>query len=268
MDCFDYNSTSQGITLSNSHNSIVNYCQVYSDNKINPGGYYILLTEGTENSIVDHSVVYRDKDADIHRGHGFVLKDRAIKNTIKNSISYNTGIEVNFSGVYSNTFENVTINGSYSSDDTEFSSNIRVINGAHDNTFIGIHINDCRYAINFHDFDDGFVGPEGNLDALEGGSNNKFKNVVVSRAKNIIGATSPEVGPLAFSNNNEFTGCTFKDITMAPFFSYQTMKNTKFVNCSFSNIPSKVITKEYKGGSLPIRFENCTFTHVGFPIPN
>ena len=266
-DCFDYNSTSQGITLFGSSNSKVSHCKVYSNNRINPNGYYILLAEGTTNSIVENCIVYRDKDADVHRGHGLVLKDLASNNTVRNSFAYNTGIEVNFSGVSYNTFDNVKIYGSYSSDHGEFSSDIRVINGAHDNTFKNIYLEDCRYAINFHDFDDGFVGPGSDRDVTKGGDNNKFINVQVNKAKNIIGATSVEVGKYAYSNNNQFTNCSFNNISQAPFFSYQTMRNTSFTGCSFANIPDRIIKKEYLGGTIPLTFTDCTFSNIGFAIP-
>ena len=266
-NCFDYNSTSQGITLGGSNNSIVRNCKVYSNNKINPNGYYILLTGGTSNTIVENCIVYRDKDADVHRGHGFVLKDMATKNTIRNSYAYNTGVEANFSGVSYNTFDNVKIYGSYSSDKREFTSSIRIANGAHHNSFKNMYIDDCHYAINFFDYKDGYVGTGENRDLEQGGSYNNFINLQVNQAKNIIGATSAVVGKYAYSNNNQFTNCSFKNVSQAPFFSYQTMRNTSFAQCSFANMPDELIKKEYSGGTIPLIMENCTFSNVGFSIP-
>ncbi len=266
-DCFDYNSTSQGITLSGSKSSNISHCKVYSDNKINPNGYYILLNGGTSNSVVEDCIVYRDKDADEHRGHGLVLKDLATNNTIKNSSTYNTGIMVNFSGVKYNTFENINVQGSYSSDANEYSSNISINNGANNNTFENIYIKDSGRAIKFYEFDDGYVGEGGNRDLSQGGSNNKFINIQVNKAKNIIAAMSPRVGKSAFSNNNEFINCSFKNIYGTPFFSYQSMSNTKLVNCSFENIPNRQLVVSYRGGSMPLNFNGCSFLNVGFPIP-
>ena len=267
-DCFDYNSTSQGITISGSSNSIVSHCKVYSDNRTNPNGYYILLTGGSKNSVVEDCIVFRDKDADRHRGHGLVLKDMATNNTIRNSFTYNTGIEVNFAGVSYNTFDNIKVYGSYTSDHSEFSSNISVNNGAHNNTFKNISLNDARYAISFHDYNDGYVGSGGNRDLTQGGSNNQFINVQVNKAKNIIAATSQGgVGKSAYSNNNEFTNCSFKDITGTPFFSYQTVSNTKLINCRLENVRNSQMIKEYSGGKIPLNLQGCSYVNVGFSIP-
>jgi hypothetical protein len=266
-NCFSLNSNGEGINLKGSNNSQVINTSVYSDNIANPNAYYIAITGGGSNNLIENCTVYRDEDADLHRGHGLVLKDSAVNNIIRNCETYNTGIEVNFSGVSNNLFEDINIYGSYSSDNSEFSSNIRIINGAHDNTFKDITIQDCRYAVEFHDFDDGFVAPDGDRDEEEGGSNNQFINIQVNTAKNIIGATSPVVGPLAFSDNNTFTGCSFTNITGNPFFSYQTVTNTRMIECSFTSIPGTVLITEYNGGSMQIDFENCVFTNVGFPIP-
>lgn len=256
---FILNSNGEGINIKGGHDCVIRNTKVYSDNTANPTGYYIAITHGGNNNIIDNCVVYRAKNADLHRGHGYVLKDSAFNNIIKNSDSHNTGIEVNFSGVHSNTFENMRIIGSYSQDSGEFSSNIRVINGAHDNHFKNIYIEDSRWAINFHDFNDGYANPNGDRDKQEGGSNNLFENITINGAKNIIGATSEEVGAQAFSNNNVFRNCTFKNITGTPFFSYQRVTNTVLDGCKFENISiSTDIIKGYNGGSFEINFQNCT----------
>ncbi len=267
-NCFNLNSNSIGITLKGASNSVIRNTNVYSDNIKNPGGYYLFISSGSQNNVIENCIAYRDKNADLHRGHGIVLKDEAVNNIVRNCKTFNTGLEVNFSGVHSNTFENIEIKGSFSSDNSEYSSTIKISNGAHDNTFKNIDIENARFAVNFVDFDDGFSGSGANLDRNEGGQRNKFIGLKANNIKYIIGATSVEVGAAAFSNNNEFQNCSFSNVTREPFFSYQTMNGTKFTNCSFTNLPSNKMTELYNGGSFSASFPNCTFTNIGFPKPN
>ncbi|WP_026810765.1 CBM96 family carbohydrate-binding protein [Arenibacter latericius] len=264
-DCVSLNSNGEGINLKGSKNSKVLYTSVYSLNQLNPTGYYIAVTHGGTENIIENCVVYRDINADLHQGHGYVLKDLATNNIIRNSVAHNTGIEVNFSGVHSNTFENMSIYGNFSTKRNQYTSCIRIANGAHDNTFRNIKITDSRYAINFIDYNDGYVGPGGDRDQQAGGHNNKFINLTVDKAQNIIGATSTVVGAKATVNNNSFTNCTFKNITGSPIFTYMTMNNTKFSNCVFQNIPNRNLIVTYKGGRFnSSSFLSSTYLNVGF----
>lgn len=265
-DCFVLNSNSEGINFKGASNGKIHYSSVYSDNIANPTGYYILMSNGAKNNVVEHCKIYRNKNANIHKGHGYVLKDQATNNTIRNSIAYDLGIEVNFSGVYSNTFDSIDISGSYFSDNSEHSSNIRVLNGAHDNIFKNINVQDALQVIGFVDLDDGYVGSGDDRDEVEGGHNNKFINITSSKTQSIIIATSTS-GASAFSNNNEFTNCSFSDVRGVPFVSYQDMNNTQFINSTFNNIPSNIMSKNFNQGSFPISFQNCTFTNIGFTNP-
>ena len=264
---FVLNSNSEGINLKGANNCKVRYTSVYSDNKTNPTGYYMLISSGASNNTIENCKIYRDKNADLHRGHGYVLKDQATNNIVRYSTAYNTGIEVNFSGVAYNNFQNVNIYGSFSSDNGEFSSSIRVLNGAHHNTFTNINIENSRYAVGFIDLNDGFVGSGGDRDKNEGGHDNKFIGIKSKNTKNIVGVTSDVVGAAAFSNNNEFRNCTFDDVSDVPFYSYQDVNNTKFISCSFKNIPSSTMLKLFNGGTFPISFQSCSFSNIGFPQP-
>ena len=264
---FIWNSNGEGINVKGANNCIIRNTSVYSDNVSNPTGYYFLISGNGKNNLVENCIAYRDPKADLHQGHGLMIKDQGMNNVFKGCVTYNTGIEVAFSGVYNNTFEDCKIYGNYSKYRNQFSCILSVNNGAHDNTFKNIYISDSRYAIKFHDFDDGYVGIGGDRDKQEGGSNNKFIGILVNKAQNAVGATSNEIGAKAFSNNNEFIDCTFKNISSTPFFSYQKLTNTKFVNCKFENIPSKRMIDTEKGGSFPISFQNCTFSNIGFPRP-
>lgn len=271
-NCFILNANSEGINIKGANNCIIKSCKVFSDNLINMTGYYILIAGGGKNNVIENCQLYRDDTGDNsglpHQGHGYVLKDQATNNIIRNSSAINTGIETNFSGVFNNTFENITITGNFSTYDTQHSACIKVINGAHDNKFKDIIIKDTRYGIVFVDFDDGYVGPDGDRDKKEGGHNNKFINVQVDKGRNCVAATSAVVGATAFSNNNQFLNCSFKNISGNAFFSYQKLTGNVFSNCSFANIPNSKMIREFAGGSFITVFENCTFSNIGFPKPN
>ncbi|MEP3209511.1 MAG: DNRLRE domain-containing protein [Maribacter sp.] len=271
-NCFILNANSEGINIKGADNCLVKNCKVFSDNTKNMTGYYILLSEGATNNTIEGCELYRNPAGDAtikpHQGHGYVLKDRATNNTVRNSKATNTGIEANFSGVYDNTFENIEIVGSFSTYPGQYSPSIRVLNGSHDNLFQNISVVDSPYGIAFVDFDDGFEGAGGDRDKKEGGHNNKFINIQVDKAKNCVAGTSAEVGAAAFSNNNEFVNCSFNDITGVPLFSRQTIRDTQFINCSFSNIASSTLTQGFAGGSFSASFKDCSFTNVGFAEPS
>ncbi len=266
--CFSLNSNAEGINLKGANNCLLKNTQVYSDNLANMGGYYIAITGGGKNNIVENCTIYRDPSGDAnlpHQGHGFILKDQATNNTFRNCKAYNTGIEVNFSGVHSNTFENIEIFGNYSRYNTQHSSCIKIVNGAHDNFFKNINISDTRYAVAFVDFDDGYVGPGGDRDENQGGNNNVFEGLEITNANNILFFNSVEIGWGATSRNNQFFDSTFKNISSVPFVTKQTTSGTSFSNCSFINIPSSKL-KDETGSSnkLPIAFNNCNFENIGF----
>ena len=149
----------------------------------------------------------------------------------------------------------------------KFSSCIAVKNGARDNEFRNFKIYDTRYAINFVDFDDGFVGSGGDRDLNKGGDNNSFSNIYVDGANNVLVFSSKEIGLGATSNNNKFYNSTFKNVRSVPFISSQTTSGTSFSNCSFTNFPSAVLSEQDGNIAFPLSFSNCTFSNVAFNIP-
>ncbi len=270
-NCFSLNSNGEAINLKGANNCIVRNTQVYSDNLINMGGYYIAVTFGGSNNIIEGCTLYRDPSGDNnlpHQGHGFIMKDQATNNIVRNCKTYNTGIEVNFSGVHSNTFENIEINGNYSTYNTQYSSCITINNGAHHNTFNNITIKDTRYPVVFIDFDDGYVGPGGDRDENQGGHDNVFINMNVDQANSLILFNSKEIGWAATSADNVFQDCVFKNVSSIPFSTNMSTTGTKFINSNFENFLSGVL-KNSNGNpnALPIEFENCNFINVGFQIP-
>ncbi len=268
-NCFSLNANAEAINVKGGNNCTIRNTKVYSDNLNNLGGYYIAISNGGTNNVIEGCTIYRDPrgdgSADTHQGHGFIMKDQATNNIVRNCKAYNTGIEVNFSGVYNNTFDNIQIFGNFSTYSNQYSSCITINNGAHHNTFKNITIKDTRAAITFIDFDDGFVGSGGDRDENQGGNYNTFINLDVDLANSITLFNSKEIGWSATSKNNEFLNSTFKNVSSIPFITFQTTSGTKFTNCIFQNIPSNVMT-EGDPGTLPIYFENCTFTNIGFSI--
>lgn len=270
QDCFNLNSNAEGINIKGANNCTVKNTKVYSDNHANPGGYYIAVTFGGSNNVIEDCLIYRSKTADLHRGHGYIMKDQATNNIVRRSIAYNTGIEVNYSGVSYNTFDDVKLYGSYSEDPNEFSSGIRVINGAHHNTFRNIYIKDSRYPFNFHDFDDGFVGPGGDRDLAQGGNNNEFINVVTEGSNSLVFCNTLDT-PLgqSTSSGNTWTNCTFSNASSVPFYSTHQTSNFRFIGCTFNNISGTTISQTENGvGSWNASYQNSTFNNVNFPIPN
>ena len=228
-------------------------------------GYYFLAGTGANNNVFDNCVAWRipNDNSSYHQGHGFVGKANSYNNTWKNSRAYNTGIEMNFGDVRNNTLENIKIYGNTTSYPNQFSAGIRVINGAHDNLFKNIYIEDTRYAINLHNFDDGLGGEDLN----QGGNNNYFVNIVVNKANNVIASTDQEAGGAATSNGNEFYNCTFDNVVGVPFVDHHIVTNTKFINCSFSNMSSTYEWQQYNGVSKGYTFDTSNFYNLSFTIP-
>ncbi len=269
-DCFILNANAEGINIKGGNSCVVRRTKVYSDNKSNPGGYYIAITFGGSNNIIEDCLIYRDKNADLHRGHGFIMKDKASNNIVRRSKAYNTGIEVNFSGVHDNTFDDVQIYGSASQDSGEFSSGIRVLNGAHNNTFKNIYIENSLYPFNFHDFDDGFANPDGDRDETQGGNYNKFINIVSDRSNSVILCNTKDtpVGQ-STSTGNSWENCTFSNVSSIPFYSNHITSGFSFSNCTFKNIEGDQLSQTQNGlGSWNASYINCVFTNVDFQIPN
>ena len=252
----------KGSTSAGSKNTQVRNCKIYCDNTINPGGYYIGLVGGTDGAVIENCTIWKPAGLS-HGGHGFVLKDKATNNIIRNSTAINTGIEVNFTGVAYNTFDNIKVYGDYSNTPSDYSATINIRNGAHHNTFNDIYLEDVRYAIEFSDIDDGFSAPDGDRDAIQGGSYNTFTNIVAHGANTGV-LWAPGTTSAMYSNHNEFYNCTFKDVNSL-FAVHSSNNNNKFINCKVENANSYLTT--YKGYDLNMTVENCNFSNVKFAIP-
>ncbi len=272
------NSGNTGINIQGGKDYTVKYSQVRTDdpasqfpNDPNPLiGYYFATTLGARNNIIENCTAYRipaTGGGTYHQGHGFVGKADSQNNIYRNNTAYNTGIEVNFSDVTNNTFENIKIYGEYTANPGQFSAGIRIINGASGNTFKNIYIEDTRYAFNFHDFDDGYT-PSPDTDAIEGGHDNDFINVVVN-GMNTLTAYTESPASNAVSSNNTWYNCTFYNSTGGGGLinGQQVVTNENFINCVFDNFDNPYMSDISGNGSLGLTFQYTNFSNNSFTTP-
>jgi len=260
-NCFIQNATAEAIKLSDSDYSRVNYCSVYADNASNPTDYYFLLTGGTNNSIIENSYAERDQSLK-HGGHGFDIKDLAENNTFRNCTAKRTNIELNFSGVRYNTIQDCFI---YGVDTTtkNWHAGLVIFNGANNNLIKNVYIQDTWRAINWGDYNDGFVGPGGDRDEVSMGYDNTFDGIVVKNTHmilNVGGGTNYS----AKASRNTLVNCDFSDFDFVAKTYYQT-EDILFQNCKFSN--GDRFVAEAQGQYAPysrfnVTWQNCSWTNV------
>ena len=219
-NCFVLNAGAEAISLYNADNSRISYSEVYADNNLNPTDYYFTLLDGTDNSIIENSYAYRKEELS-HGGHGFDIKGSGENNVIRNCKVMGTKIEVNFSGVKNNTFEDIIIEGySISSSD----SRIHVLNGANNNTFKNIYIENVFKAIDLGNNNSG----ASNSSDLSCGYNNTFENIVVNKANRFLEVSGKYKGASA-------KNMVFKNITLYDFILFRSLYNDMY-NFQFINI--------------------------------
>lgn len=265
---------SEGVNIGGANRCTVRNSTVWSKWNDDPVDYYFIIGTDSYDNVVEDCIAYRDLGNTKHHGHGFDIKDRAERNTYRRCIAYNTGIEVNFSGVQNNVFEYCEIYGKETQVNGQFSTGIRVMNGASNNTFRHIYMEDIYDAINFHNNDDGFVGPGGDRDLFQGGNNNVFYNLVVRGAKTALSHSSI-VGPgdphrnTATSDNNKIYNCTFDGLHKSAIYSYAQLRNTTMENCIFSNCTGTLWLNELDGGTVTFSsLSNCNFYNNTWSTPS
>ncbi|GGW51748.1 hypothetical protein GCM10007383_38910 [Arenibacter certesii] len=264
---FVLNATAEAIKLYGANNSRVNHCEVRADNPSNPTDYYFLITGATKNSIIENSHAERTQGLK-HGGHGFDMKDQAEYNTFKNCTAVYTSFELNFSGVRYNTIQNCSIYGA-STEPKDWHANLVIFNGANNNLIKDMYIQDTWSAISWGDYDDGYVGPNGDRDEVSCGYDNTFERITVrntNRILNVGGGTEYT----AAAKRNTFINCDFSDFGSVAVTYYPT-EGIKFKNCKFSN--GKSLITEAGGLYAPyskadIMFENCTWKNNSFSAPN
>ena len=261
-NCFDLNATGQGITLTDASNCTIRNCEVYSDNEINPGGYYIVILKNSYDNLVEGSTIWRKRGL-FHGGHGLIIKDLAERNTFRNCTAYHTGIEVNFSGVKNNLYENITIYGENSLNGN-FANCIRIGSGPSNNTFRNILLDDVRYGIEFRNNNDGPAPTAPSTNADEGGHDNIFENIIVNKAQRLISYTR-YASVSSASINNEFRNITAYDIIDTDLINNShTITGTTFKNISVSNAASTNFL--VGGGSISV--SNSNFFDNDFTAPS
>jgi hypothetical protein len=265
--CQIINATAEAIKLSDSDYSLVDYCKVYADNPVNPTDYYILLTGGTNNSIVRNSYAERDINLN-HGGHGIALKDIAENNTIDNCTVKRTSFEFNFSGVKYNTLQNSYVYG-VSTSALEWHARIGIFNGANNNNIKNVTIQDTWTAINWSDYDDGYVGPDGDRDEISCGYDNTFESLKIKNTNRIINIGEGSIFS-AKAKRNTIRNSYFENFN-AVVISNLGSEDIIFESCSFKTgnylvVETKGIYQSYS--KADITFNNCDWIDVNFTIPN
>lgn len=263
---FILNANAEAIKLYNSNFSLVNFCSVYGDNPNNPTDYYILLTGGTNNSVVDNSYAERAQGLK-HGGHGIAMKDLAEHNVIRNSTARRTSIELNFSGVRYNIVEKSFI---YGVDTTpgQWHSAVSFGNGANNNIIRDVHIQDTWTAISLFDTEDGYVGPGGDRDLTDLGFDNLIENITVLNTNRMINVGGGDKFN-ASAKNYTFKNCTVTNFDYVAVTYYKT-ENFKFEGCKFTN--GSYLISEGVGAYLPYskfnsNWINCSWSNIKFNPP-
>lgn len=231
----------------------------YSYNVINGTDYNFLLSGNsgvpTSGITIEYNTVHRNSGV-AHGGHAFVAKNGANNNIIKNFYVQNSSVEVNFTNVYENTFEDGIISGSYIlNGDTNGS--IFQTNGAHHNIFKNIIVDGSWGGIVSHDYDDG-ASSNPALDAEDGGVNNFFVNIIVKNAK--YGVIYSETGRNSSGTvrDNQYINCTFFNVDFG-IRAYMPNTNNRFYNCSFNTYNQLVTNHEGIVLNANTLFANCHF---------
>ncbi|RRQ48836.1 hypothetical protein DZC72_14310 [Maribacter algicola] len=256
------NATAEAFKIYGGGNNQVRYLEVRSDNIPNPTGYYILLTN-TANNVVEDSRVERAPGLS-HPGHGLVCKWNSKNNVFRRCETKYTNVEMNFSDVTGNLYEDIKIIGQGRD---HYEGHVEFRNGANNNTIRNIVISDVSYAFSFSDIDDGFT-PSPDTDAPNAGFNNSIQNATVENAGAIFRALpSYTIGGdiNAFMRNNTFENCAFNNYSVLANLLMRNEGNA-FINCSFKNGSNGVKAingSPYRSDIINnIKFTNCTFENA------
>ncbi len=266
-NCFILNANAEAIKLFDSDYSVVNNCEVYSDNTTNPTDYYFLITGGTQHSVVKNS--YADRNPELgHGGHGFTMKDLAENNLFYNCTANRTSFELNFGGVKHNTIEGCFIYGN-GNNSGQWESRLAIFNGANNNIIKNMTIQNTWTAITWLDNDDGYVGPGGDRDEVSCGYDNVFDGVNINDTNSVLRVGDGEQFN-AWARRNTFVNCNFSNFNTVAV-TYTPTEDILFKTCSFSNgnklyVETGGIYEPYS--SFDVSFENCSWSNVNFSPPN
>lgn len=260
-DSFVKNAGGEGITFNDCDNCVLSYSAVYSDDVSNPTDYYILLTGGTENTVVQYCTVNR-KTKLTHGGHGLTGKNGAYNNQFLNSTAINTSIELSYGNVHNNLIKNCAVQSMFTQNGDVFGT-IDVANGAHHNTFENVTVDGAWGAVNFKDWNESNAADEQNA-----GHDNEFINVTVTNSINAIHFNEYQRTE-GTADNNIFRNCTFKDVSKV-FQVNRPNSGTQLINCKVENVP--VLWRTSSGYNYSLNsntvFQNMTWINIGFQAPN
>lgn len=258
------NAGAEGIHVKRGTNQLHSYNSVYSDNAINPCDYYYLFSASSHNNTIDHAFVFR-KNGLTHYGHGLTCKDEASNNVFTNFEVVNTVLELSFSGVKDNLFENGILTGSYDRNVRwkNITGGILVANGAHNNTLKNIKVTKTEAVVSFNAWNEG----NSSLNLNDGGNNNTFINI--EGEDTAIAVNFDEFMKLeGIAHNNFFKNCTFKNMDRV-FQVNRPNANNKFEGCTFENIDRFQQTSAGYDYLLNpnTSFINCVTKNVNFTLP-
>ncbi len=261
LDSFILNAGAEGVALLDCDNCEVRNTEVASDNDTNPTDYYIILTGGTQNSLITNCVVRR-KTGLSHFGHGIIGKAGASYNTISNCTAINTNIEMSFSDVHHNTISNCVVRGTFAQNG-DVAGSLDVANGAHHNTFENIYVEGVWGAVQFRDWDEAIPS-----DQRDAGNNNLYKNIsVVNSFYGILFSEFQKNESPA--TNNVFDGCTFDNLHRLIQVN-RPNSGTKITNSTIRNVTEFWQTSPGFGYQLNSNtlFEGNTWQNNSFAQPN
>lgn len=233
-----------GVTSGTFQNNVV-----YSYNTINGTDYGFLLSNNSgtpsSNLLINYNLVHRVPNVP-HGMHGFIVKNGAVNNEIKNFRVINSNIEASFANSNNNLFENGDISGSFQINGDALAY-ILTANGTRNNTFRNITIDGVYGGLAFKD--DGEDGT-----SLFSGYDNNYINITVKNAVNGVWVTGTG-GPF---NTNNFVNCNFYNLQYG-IRMQNTNSGNRFINCHFSTT-SALVTN---GGGSTLN-TNTIFTNNHF----
>lgn len=232
----------------------VNNTYVYASNASNPTDYYNILGFGSSGWIFDGCTVHRVQSL-AHGGHGFMGKDQATNNIFRNSTVIGSSLEVNFSGVTNNLFENIKMYG-YGTGGGEWHTRIFIANGANNNTFRNIYMENTWASLQMEDYNDGYVGPGGDRDLESAGYDNLVENLIVKNTDRVINIQAVGGGSLA-AKSERFT------LKNATIFNANTLKSGNIDGVDFDLINVGVHTQN-TSNFTPSSLTGVTYTNCAY----
>jgi len=260
-NCLVVNAGAEGIIARSGSGITLRNNAVYADQNVNPTDYYVLIANGTTDSLVENTTVERVGNL-LHGGHGICLKgnEPVTGNVVEGFNVTNTNVEVQFPLVSNNTLRNGTINRPPGGDNDNTA--LVLANGSHHNTYENIVIDGGN--VSFRDWDDGLSGDEKNSS-----DDNVLRNLIVKNNLSGIAFHYFHVNnhPSA-ADNNVFENCLFVDLDFL-FEIDRANSNTQLINTIIHDVGAYSLQRITANPLYPIdvSFAHTNFSSVGFAVP-